>query len=170
MTDRGGVRDRLEDFFRAALNAVDPAAAVGRSVWRTSGDLVVADEPIAPDVQLVVLAAGKASVAMANSLDAIDGCYVVNECRQICDLAIVHRSTVRIDVLAQQVNFAHALLGERSNLGNNIVEWATDFLTTRVRNHAEAAVLAATFHDGYERRRTVRAWFGKSIELLDLRK
>ena len=57
-----------------------------------------------------------------------------------------------------------------SDFCNHIVCRPADLLTTGVGHHAESAVLATAFHDGYERRRAVRAGVRKIVELLDFRK
>ena len=81
--------------------------------------------------------------------------------------AVVHRPAIGVDVLAEQVDFAHALLGELRDFGQHVVERAADFLAARVRHDAERAVLRAAFHDRDERGRAFGARLGQAVELLD---
>ena len=106
----------------------------------------------------------------ADAADAVDLGHGVDEQAEIGDAAVVHRSAIGIDVLAEQVDLAHALFGELGDLGQHVVERSADFLATRVRNHAEAAVLRAAFHDRDERRGTLGTRFGQAVELLDFGK
>ncbi|HEU4428404.1 MAG TPA: DUF4147 domain-containing protein [Myxococcota bacterium] len=59
-------RALLRELFAAALAAVDPAAAIARVVER-EGDAVRVGGEVTPPARCVVLAAGKASVAMARA-------------------------------------------------------------------------------------------------------
>ena len=77
---------------------------------------------------------------------------------------------ISVDVLAQQVHFAHALGGKLGHFDQHILERAADFFAARVRHHAEAAVLRAAFHDRDERGGAVGAGFGQAVELFDLGK
>src|SRR5690606_37534459 len=52
----------------------------------------------------------------------------------------------------------------------HVLERPADFLATGVGHHAEAAVLAAAFHDRDECAGPIRARLGQAVELLDLRK
>jgi len=67
---RGSVRGELEALFRAALRAVDPAAAVARAVAREGGRLRIAGDALPSGMRCVVLAAGKAAVPMAAAFEA----------------------------------------------------------------------------------------------------
>ncbi len=104
----------------------------------------------------------------ADAIDAIDRSDVIDQRREIGNLAIVHQPPVRIDILAQQVDLAYALCGQRGDLGNDVIERAADLLAARVRHDAKAAVLAATFHDGHECRGPVGPRLRQPVELLDL--
>ncbi len=104
-----------------------------------------------------------------NAINALDFGDVVNQCREVCNLSVMHWATIRIDILSQQIDLTYTLIGETGDLCNNIVERSTDFLTACVRYDAEAAVLAATFHDGYERGWPFRPGFGQSVEFFDFR-
>ncbi len=73
MTAPRRARAILEGLFRAALEAVEPAAALRRAVKRDEGRLCIAGEPVGPASRLFVLAAGKAAAAMAQALEAEAG-------------------------------------------------------------------------------------------------
>jgi glycerate-2-kinase len=69
-----GARARLEEIFRAAVAAADPARALQRAVTRGSdGVLRIAGRPLDPGARLCVLAAGKAAPRMAAALEEIAG-------------------------------------------------------------------------------------------------
>ena len=63
---------------------------------------------------------------------------------------------IGVHVLAEQRDFLHALRGQVGDLGQHVVERARDFLAARVGHDAEAAVLAAAFHDRDEGARRPR--------------
>ena len=81
-----------------------------------------------------------------------------------------HRAAIGVDVLAEQRDFADALVGEIGDFGQHVVERPRNFLAARVRNDAERAILAAAFHDRHEGRGAVDARRRKVVEFLDLRK
>lgn len=68
-------RERLESIFRAALAAVEPAAAVRTAVRiaSSSGALEIAGRTIASDARIFSLAVGKAAGPMAQALEEIAG-------------------------------------------------------------------------------------------------
>jgi glycerate-2-kinase len=69
-----GPRARLEEIWRAALKAVDPAAAVRRAIAvAADGSLEIARQPVAAGSRLVVLAVGKAAAPMAQALEMLAG-------------------------------------------------------------------------------------------------
>ena len=108
---------------------------------------------------------------VADALDARDLGDVFEQHREVGDLAgRAHRAAIGVDVLAEQRDLPHALVGEAGDLGQHVVERARDFLAARVRDDAEAAVLAAAFHDRDERGRPVDARRRQVVELLDLGK
>ncbi|CSC11165.1 Uncharacterised protein [Vibrio cholerae] len=49
-------------------------------------------------------------------------------------------TTVSVDVLTQQVNFTHPLLGKLSDLEQDIVHRTADFFTACVRHYAVSTV------------------------------
>ena len=70
--------------------------------------------------------------------------------------AVRHRARIGVDVLPQQRDLPHALRGELPHLFQHRFERAAHFIAARVGHDAEAAVLAAAFHDRDERRRSLR--------------
>ena len=54
--------------------------------------------------------------------------------------AVTHLAAVGIDVLAEQVDFQHALVGQPGDLGQHIVERTRNFFTTRIGHDAVGAV------------------------------
>lgn len=73
MDDRTLTVDRTSSWYRAALVAVEPAAAVRRHLDREGDALVVAGAQIRVSGRLVVVAVGKAAVAMAVGADEVLG-------------------------------------------------------------------------------------------------
>ena len=64
-------RATLEGFLKAALERVDPAAAVRRAVQRSGERLTLAGREVPERARLVVLGAGKAAAAMAVALEEV---------------------------------------------------------------------------------------------------
>ena len=87
----------------------------------------------------------------------------------ISDEPSVSGAAIRVHVLAEQRDFAHALVGEAGDFGQHVVERARHFLAARVRHDAVAAVLAAAFHDRDERARAFDARRRQMVELFDFR-
>ena len=81
-----------------------------------------------------------------------------------------HRAAVGVDVLPQQRDLLHAVIGEIGHFGQHIVERARDFFTARVRHDTETAVLAAAFHDRDKGTGACHSRCRQVIELLDLGK
>jgi hypothetical protein len=77
-------------------------------------------------------------------------------------------AAIGVDVLAEQVHFAHALIGELRDLDDHVVERTADFLAAGVRHHAVATVFRAAFHDRDEGGRAFGARLGQAVELFDL--
>ena len=103
-----------------------------------------------------------------NPLDAGHLSRVVDEQCQVGGCAIGHRPAIGIDVLAQEGNFPHALLGQLGHLGEHVVQRTTDLLAAGVGHDAEGAVLAAAFHHRHEGRRPFRTRLGQVVEFFDL--
>ena len=59
-------------------------------------------------------------------------------------------AAIGIDVLSQQIDFAHPLLRQTGDLGDDVIERAADFFATGIGHDAERAVLAAALHDRNE--------------------
>ncbi len=104
----------------------------------------------------------------ADALDAIESRDRANEIGEVGGRFVRARAFVRIDVLAEQRHFAHALPRERCDLRHHLRERAAHFFAARIGHDAERTELAAAFHDGNERGRAVRARLGQAVELLDL--
>src|SRR5210317_785869 len=94
---------------------------------------------------------------------------VVNQCRKIRVGRVVHRTTIGVDILTQQVDLSYTLFRQLHHFGYHVVERSADLLATGVRHHAESTVLAAALHNRNESRRTLCAWCRQSIEFLDFR-
>src|SRR6516162_8014408 len=104
----------------------------------------------------------------ADPLDAWQARNVMNERSEVDPLAIGHRAAVSVDVLAKERHLGDALAGELTHLAQNGVEGTAYFLATGVRDDAEAAVLAAAFHDRNVGARAFGTRWRQMIELLDL--
>ncbi len=83
--------------------------------------------------------------------------------------AVAGRPPVGVDVLAQQGDFAHALVGQVGDFHQDVIEGARDLGTPGVGHDAEAAVFAAAFHDGDKGRGPVDAGRGQGVEFFDFR-
>ena len=105
---------------------------------------------------------------VADPLDAVDGGHVMQQQREIGDLAVVHQAAVGVDVLPQQHDLADTLLRQQCQLGDDIIQRAADLLAAGIGHDAEGAVLAAALHDRHERLRPLGAWLRQGIEFLDL--
>jgi hypothetical protein len=81
-----------------------------------------------------------------------------------------HRRAIGVDVLSEERQLHHALVGEIGDFGQDVVERPGDFLAARVGHDAEGAVLAAALHDRQERRSSLDLGRGQLVELLDRRK
>ncbi len=113
----------------------------------------------------------------ADALDAGDLGQVLEKDREVrpfhaCSRSVsaVHAPAIGVHVLAEEGDLLHALQAQVGDLGQHVVEAPRDLLAARIRHDAEAAVLAAAFHDGDECRRTLDPRRRQAIELLDLGK
>ena len=77
MSEEAAPRADLVACFAAALEAVDPAAALQRAVTRTGDGLAIAGRMLPAGSKLRVVAAGKAACAMAAALEALAGEAIV---------------------------------------------------------------------------------------------
>ena len=82
----------------------------------------------------------------ANALDPGHFGDVFDQRRKIRRFA-VHRAAIRIHVLAQQRDFADALVGQIRDLRQHVVERSGNFFAACVRDDAKRTILAAPFHD-----------------------
>ena len=105
----------------------------------------------------------------ADPADALDLGQGADQQAQVGAVAIAHRPAVGVDVLAQQVDLAHALGGQLGHFHQHVLERAADLGAAGIGHHAERAVLGAAFHDRHEGRRAFGARLGQAVELLDFR-
>ena len=108
----------------------------------------------------------------ADAADAVDARDVLDQQREV---RASRRRAIgpryALTFWPEQVDLAHALRGERRDLGQHVVERARLTSSPRVYGTTQKrAVLAAAFHDRDERARSVHARLGQVVELLDLGK
>ncbi len=101
-------------------------------------------------------------------LDAAHRRDMVNQGREVDNGAVGHRARVGVHVLAEERDLHDTLRGETPDLLDHAGEGPAHFIPARVRHDAEAAVLAATFHDRHECGRALGAGRRQVIEFLDL--
>ncbi|MCW0417490.1 hypothetical protein NB689_003244 [Xanthomonas sacchari] len=112
---------------------------------------------------------GEADAADALDLrDAADQQAQVGVLRLLAGLGVGVGAAVGVDVLAEQVDLAHALRGELCHFHQHVLERAADLLAAGVGHHAERAVFGAAFHDRHEGRGAFGARLRQAVELLDL--
>ena len=78
-------------------------------------------------------------------LDAADAGEMFQKPRQRPGPAVRSRAVIRVDVLADEGDFAHAGVGKPLDLGTDLVHGARRFGTARKRHDAEGAELVAAF-------------------------
>ncbi|SVK52869.1 Uncharacterised protein [Acinetobacter baumannii] len=105
----------------------------------------------------------------ANAIDAVDGGHQAQQFGERADIAVMRGAAVSVNVLAEQVDFAHALRRQLGDFEQHVVARAAHFLAAGVWHHAESAVFVAAFHDRHERGRAFGARLRQAIELFDLR-
>ena len=105
---------------------------------------------------------------VANAVYAVDGGHQAQQLGEGAVIAIEGRAAVGVDVLTEQVHFAHPLLGELGDFVEHVVERPAHLLAAGVGHHAEGAVFGAAFHDGYEGGDPLGAGFRQVVELLYL--
>ena len=89
------------------------------------------------------------------SMPSISATYSISSAKSAISPS-ADRAAIGVDVLAEQRDFRTPWSASAGDFGQHVVERARDFLAARVRHDAEAAVLAAAFHDRDERRRRRR--------------
>ena len=104
---------------------------------------------------------------VANAVDAVDGGHQPQKLGEGADATVEGRAPVGVDVLAEQVYFAYALLGELGDLIEHVVQRSAYLLAAGVGHHAEGAVFGTAFHDGNEGGRPFGARLGQAVKLLD---
>ncbi|CAM5210298.1 hypothetical protein CDEF62S_01534 [Castellaniella defragrans] len=108
---------------------------------------------------------------VADAFDSRDIVDVIQQHGEVGHFArVAGGAPVGVDVLAQQGDFAHALVGQVGDLGEHVVEGPGNFGAASVGHHAEAAVFAAAFHDGNEGRGAGDVCRRQGIEFFDRRK
>ena len=108
---------------------------------------------------------------VADALDPGDLGDDLEQGREVGDLGRpAHRAAVGIDVLAEQGDLAHALVGQAGDLGEHVVERPRHLFAAGVGNDAVGAVLGAAFHDRDEGGRALDPRRRQVVELLDLGK
>ena len=73
----------------------------------------------------------------ADAFDAVDGRDQRDQCREVCNLAVVRRAAITIYVLAQQGDFADTILSQMHGFGEHIVQRPAHFFAACVGHHAE---------------------------------
>ena len=107
---------------------------------------------------------------VAQTLDARHFRQILQQQREIRRLAVAHRASIRVHVLAQQRDFLHTLAGEAGYFREHVVEAAGNFFAPGVRHDAEAAILAAAFHDRDKGGDALDSRRRHGVELLHFRK
>src|SRR3546814_10582288 len=82
----------------------------------------------------------------ADAVDAVDLGDGADQQAQVGHFSLTVRPAIRVDVLAEQVDLAHALRGELGDFHQHVLERPADFLAAGVGHHAERAVLRAALH------------------------
>src|SRR3989344_8335843 len=71
----------------------------------------------------------------ADASDAVNFGKITDEQREVGKLGVMHESTIGVDVLSKQYDFAHAVLRKVCRLGEHVVERARKFLAAGERHH-----------------------------------
>ena len=83
----------------------------------------------------------------ADPAESLEFRHVADQPGEVLESARRRDSAIAVDVLAQQVDFAHALALQLDRLGQHVRDRPGDLLAARVRHDAKRAVLAAALHD-----------------------
>ena len=124
---------------------------------------------IAIDVDDIVGKFDRVAGGEANAVDAVDSGHQAQQIGKAAGSAVVVLAAPGVHVLAQQVDFTHALRRQLGDFKQDIVARAADFFSAGVGHHAVGAVFVAAFHDGNESGRTICARFWQTVKFLDLR-
>ena len=108
---------------------------------------------------------------VTDALDTGNFGHVLDHQRKVGNLSCAaHRTSVRVDVLAQERDFFHALCGQAGHFHQHVVKWAAHLFAAGVRHHAVAAILATAFHDAHVGAAAFDASGGQVVKLFNLRK
>ncbi len=105
---------------------------------------------------------------IADALNARDFMNVFEQHGKVGDFtAVSHGATVGIDVLAQQIDFLHALVCQVGHFLQDVFKRTGNFFATGIGNHAKTAVFATAFHNGDECRWAFDAGGWQGIEFFN---
>ena len=124
---------------------------------------------IAIDVDDVVGKFDRVAGGEANAVDAVDSGHQAQQIGKAAGGAVVVLTAPGVHVLAQQVDFTHALRRQLGDFKQDIVARAADFFTAGVGHHAVGAVFVAAFHNRDKGGRAFGARFWQAIEFFNFR-
>ncbi|MPM32516.1 hypothetical protein SDC9_79079 [bioreactor metagenome] len=105
---------------------------------------------------------------VANAFDAGNVRDVFQQQCKVGDLAgVAHLAQVSIDVLAEQVDFLHALVGQTCHFHQHVFKRSAHFFAARIGHDAVAAVFGAAFHDRHKGGGAFHARGWQVVELFD---
>ncbi len=113
------------------------------------GQVQVADQfrHVFVGVDQVLVELHRVGGGVTNAVNTVNGGDIGDQGGHVDNVTFMAQAPVGVDVLAQQVDLAHALVGQVYGFGQDIVQRTADFLATRVRYDTKRAVLAAAFLD-----------------------
>ena len=85
-------------------------------------------------------------------------------------LSADHARAVGVDVLPQQGDFFHALIGQSGHFNQHVFKRAADLFASGVGHHAVAAIFRTAFHDADKGGGAVHARGRQVVKLFDFRK
>ena len=108
---------------------------------------------------------------VADALDAGDVGHVLQQGGKVSGLGCAsHAGAISVDVLPQQRDLLHPLVGQPGHLDQNIFKRARHFFAPGIRHHAVTAVLGAALHDADKSGGAFYAGRRQVVEFFDLRK
>ena len=111
---------------------------------------------------------------VAQALNTRNVAHILQQRRKVRHLAAGagahHRRAVGVDVLTQERDFFHTLVGQTGDFDQHVFKRAADFFAARVGHHAVAAVFRAAFHDAHKGRGAFHLGRGQVVKFLDFRK